>query len=668
MGKILDTLQMSILNQKPINVPNKRHFDYTKWYVFFKDALDDKDMNLYLSGCFAEEILASLRKNNNIHSITAEKLLTIKAIIANLSREIKLRCKELTNQHETNVNVGTLQNNMIDVAPYCDTFSLMLKNIKLESNICFLQYKTQLLHYTNHDNFRKLFSDIENEIRVAWLYYSFEQYWNMCIWSEYKINIDSNKKLYKIEPQNNELDKIQSMSSYRRDRILNNEIFQLIQLCKNKKFNIKQIMTVSSLELSDDNFIKHIITTKNNEALNLSFTIYELILNTYFFKAFLNINLVKGYKWSISNLFHVWFFIYSYGVFIFNNIDSYDDLDNFAPLIEIKYLTKILSENLGFSESVISEMIEYLTFNSQKNDDIMSQPLIKVNNEYILVISFAVFVSPYYLIEKWINLSKNSKILDSKGYEFETYVRKSLDSCLRKNEILKDKSFIVLDNFKFKSQNQDGEKEEIDLIIVIGSTLILCELKCILYPTTPIEYFKYYKRINRNDEGVGQVIRKSTFVEENYEEFCKKLKQMGYNAPSKINIKIIKCVLTSTPIYSGLIIDDVYILDVSIIESYLNNEYVYSSVFEKNELKEIFNNYYTSSSEAEDNLKDFLTNPPHFDNLKLYTSLERTPELLINEGIRFTFKHHLTNPDNSKIEINIMNNIDKYKHRTLKIT
>ena len=76
-----------------------------------------------------------------------------------------------------------------------------------------------------------------------------------------------------------------------------------------------------------------------------------------------------------------------------------------------------------------------------------------------------------------------------KGKEFEEFFREELLEKLVDSEYFSD-SFVSEDALEVVGTS-GNVKEEIDLIWIFGKNIFVCELKCSIYPSTPLEAHRY---------------------------------------------------------------------------------------------------------------------------------------------------------------------------------
>ena len=214
----------------------------------------------------------------------------------------------------------------------------------------------------------------------------------------------------------------------------------------------------------------------------------------------------------------------------------------------------------------------------------------------------------------------NNLNLQERGIIFEDYIKD------KTKEILKNKNFkfFIPDIKKFK--NSDENEEEIDLIVSLENIILLIELKCIKYP---IENHDIENAKQRLMEGVLQIKRKKSFLQGNVQLF--KSKQINIE-----NKEIIPLVITNNPNFTGLIIDNIPIIDFELFNNYINvGKFITAKIDNQSfeEHKSVI--YYNNQREFEENIKDFMNNPIPLKDIEEKIELSITP-VILDDNI---FKH-----------------------------
>jgi hypothetical protein len=213
-----------------------------------------------------------------------------------------------------------------------------------------------------------------------------------------------------------------------------------------------------------------------------------------------------------------------------------------------------------------------------------------------------------YLSEAWMR--QGGLDFTKKGPVFESYVIGFLDNAL-KSSPLKHVAMVVSRPMKFATQN--GKKEEVDLILIVNNTVLICEVKCILWPTNAIQYANYRNTLQGAAE---QASRKELAAKSNLTSFSKELLRLGYNLPQ--DPEIISCVLSNSAVYAGFKIDNTPVVDLHILRKFFENKFVPLAIKYKGKTKEIRSiEFYSDPNNAGSALLSYLNNPPQLDNINI---------------------------------------------------
>lgn len=228
--------------------------------------------------------------------------------------------------------------------------------------------------------------------------------------------------------------------------------------------------------------------------------------------------------------------------------------------------------------------------------NIYEQPLISIGENLLPIILPTIAPNSLRLIDYW--LEKGGFDLDSRGKLFEKYIKGTI-----KLELTKKRYFVnIPQNCLFKTITNG--QEEIDLIIELKTIIIISEVKCIKFPLEPRDFHNMFNRLR---DGAFQIKRKAKFVLDNISEFKDVLIDTSK--------KIIPLLITNFPIYSGVSINDVPIIDYYLLEHYIIYGYFNKSLvgFDGHKLLKSSDKesiiYYKNEDEFSKYLPSFLKDP-----------------------------------------------------------
>lgn len=282
-----------------------------------------------------------------------------------------------------------------------------------------------------------------------------------------------------------------------------------------------------------------------------------------------------------------------------DSVNIIEDYKSHCFYIKYSELIEYISKKTHFSKKQINQIVDLLT-HKEGYYNIWERPLILIGDQLLPLLMPLIAPNTLRLIDYW--LEETGFNIEDRGKLFERHLKKEL-----KRAVSKKGYFVnILDKSLFK--NLKNEKEEIDLIIELKNKILIAEVKCIKYPFDPRDYHNTYKRLNLAS---NQVKRKASFIQSNIKYFSSE-----FNESTK---EIISLVITNYPIFSGLIINSIPIVDYSLIENYFFSGSLNRSKMSLVEM-DIKNEdnippmiYYKDEDEFSNNIKSFLLNPPPID-------------------------------------------------------
>lgn len=234
----------------------------------------------------------------------------------------------------------------------------------------------------------------------------------------------------------------------------------------------------------------------------------------------------------------------------YNVIYTKEEMDGIPRKFRIIDLVGYLTKLTGLRENIITLVLEALTVDWEKYNNIWTSPLYKIKDYYCLPFYPIINSMPYNIIENM--LQKGGYGLDQRGYDFEQYVYHQIAD-------VKHEYGLVC-----KAASRYGsKKEEIDLLIALRDVVVIAEVKCIHYSMSPQNYGDACDRL---EKGAEQALKKAEYMRKHPELF----EDLG-DVNKK---KIIPVVLTNYPIFSGLEYTGVYVIDSHSFISYFNAGYI----------------------------------------------------------------------------------------------
>ena len=135
------------------------------------------------------------------------------------------------------------------------------------------------------------------------------------------------------------------------------------------------------------------------------------------------------------------------------------------------------------------------------------------------------------------------------------------------------------------------------------------------YPTGVFDYGYYYQEL---EKAASQLKNRKDFIEKNLPLILEKL-QLTHLAIEQV--QVIPVIISSLPLATGQKFQDIPVVDIYILEWYLSQNKITWSTYSQNKqevIREV--KLYSSDREAENNIENYLNNPPQLkilsDNIK----------------------------------------------------
>ena len=289
-------------------------------------------------------------------------------------------------------------------------------------------------------------------------------------------------------------------------------------------------------------------------------------------------------------------------------IRNYRDAKEFSFRIPRVGCVRLIKDCLGLEQKVAESIFVQLTLNPDDtkrcfNEGVWLHPIIELDENDVMIVYPSVAVgSKLRFVERTLTelLGPDLQKTSSQGIEFENSVRAQISKNLDENEIISD--FSVLQH-GLKKASDDGE--EIDLLIRIGRTVVLGELKCLLAPTESMDRFNHLSKL---EDAASQAKRKAIWLGSNLNLVKKHLDITD----GLDDVRVVPLVILNQRIGSGLTIEGVSITDVFLLRLFVSEgSYNSGAAIRKGKKAITFTEFYKTQAEAEAALETvFLTPPP----------------------------------------------------------
>lgn len=189
------------------------------------------------------------------------------------------------------------------------------------------------------------------------------------------------------------------------------------------------------------------------------------------------------------------------------------EMKRLACRLPIAMVAEAIANCLGIGIGLATSCIEFLT--SDPAADLFDlfriglwhRPLVRMpDGETVLVVAGPLsWGSAIRRTERWLQSKSGDDLTKTpNGLIHEARVREGVARALAGNDV------IAPGDWAISHLPRGRAKEEIDLLVRIGETVLVCEIKCLLGPSEPSECFNYVRKLEKAAE---QASRKATWLE-----------------------------------------------------------------------------------------------------------------------------------------------------------
>ena len=214
----------------------------------------------------------------------------------------------------------------------------------------------------------------------------------------------------------------------------------------------------------------------------------------------------------------------------------------------IEYVVKLTNIKASKVKMVIMKMeADWSRYN-----DMWTSMIYPVGDYYLLPFYPILYSSPYNVIDQM--MLRGGVDLDNRGKLFENYLYQQLTE---------KRTSYPINCLKSGVYGENGDNEEIDLVVGMKNVILVADAKCIHYSVEPINYAEAWGRL---EEGCEQAIRKALFIRNHPELFL----ALGDFS----NKRFVPFVITNYPTYTGFSHNGVYVIDSHSFLAYMQGGYV----------------------------------------------------------------------------------------------
>ena len=251
----------------------------------------------------------------------------------------------------------------------------------------------------------------------------------------------------------------------------------------------------------------------------------------------------------------------------------------------IDYVVKLTNIKASKVEMVIMRMeADWIRYN-----DMWTSMIYPVGDYYLLPFYPIINSSPYNVIDQM--MLRGGVDLDNRGKLFENYLYQQLTE---------KRISYPINCLKAGVYGENGDNEEIDVVVGMKNAVLVADAKCIHYSVEPINYAEAWGRL---EEGCEQAIRKSEFVR-NHPAYFTSLGDIS-------NKRFVPFVITNYPTFTGFSHNGVYVIDSHSFLAYMQGGYVTMREMGMNENPIIAaGRFYQNEDQYSDNFESYLQSNP----------------------------------------------------------
>lgn len=289
-----------------------------------------------------------------------------------------------------------------------------------------------------------------------------------------------------------------------------------------------------------------------------------------------------------------------------HDVRSKKDVDRLKFSVSKSSVLITLQECLGIDRNKANAVlgaisIDATDISSAFKDGIWHRPVIAATGHPNVLLIAAPLMSGSAIrkVERWLIKSGAEDFSRlPRGLIYEDAVRTSLQASLANNPLLKD--FSVAKTAVRRVRDDD---EEIDLVLRVGKTVLVGEIKCLVVPSESAERFDH---IGKLEDAAQQARRKSAWISERPEILEASL------GPVPDQLKFQPIIVLNHGVGLGLNLDGVLVTDFHFLNLFLGSpEYLSSSLIAPNgEMVPDWTTLYSSPEEAEERLSEIFQAPP----------------------------------------------------------
>lgn len=455
---------------------------------------------------------------------------------------------------------------------------------------------------------------LTGQVTLGQTYTEIESFWQQCVWEGHHVERTSEADIY--VPSEQHWTVVRAVGQYRHDHLGIQDartavsVLDRLPMTARKRLQRKKILKA----VGKTNPLR--VTTKSPRHRGFDVSqdrtlIGRMAALDLYLEPMLGEPLPGLGGLSVNNILEVWSMLTPLAEQLLSQfyhpdrITTVEEALAFAPTISQPSLEAAVMRATNLSKYDAGRAVELLTFTGNRDDTLWLQPLVRTrHDELTVVVTPLLSIQVLWLIEQL--LAKGEADLEARGPEFEESVREQIGRCAKNGRL--DAEAVPYD-VEFRGEPVEPgqpEEEQIDLLIRVGSVILVGEVKCQLFPNTDaLRRHNYWKTL---EDAAKQSKRKTKFVKYNRGKFLEKL---GWADSDSIFFHPV--VITNVSLGVGFEVGGVPVADSRVVGQFLEQGTAVRNAVVGAE-NEVFSadieSLYDSPEDAPGKLMDYLRNPP----------------------------------------------------------
>lgn len=627
------------VQRRDIAQPTQKSFDVLRWEKTFTavESPSVEDRRLYETGLWAFQKFDVIRKRlEDVLLTQVEGPKAIRMYVGEANRSVQIleaKSRSIENLVIAEQIVQARVSRSVEFGGSADPDALLTASIDA------LRFLLQT-SYHSEEKPRLVATDLEAlerlklTILLAQIYNVIDGYWMHSLWNGWFVERTNGVDI--VKPPDGICPIISAISDYRRSALMIEMMFHFdrewtyITTHKGKSLLLALLPRVVS-DGEEGNWV--VEPRKEADGGARALLVNRLKTERGYYQRIVNEPLGELAPVTLHLLLSAWEVLYAIAETLIESFPPIEDsgvftidkLTTYAPTLRKQEVMRLISSWCAVPGDVAAKIVDFFCYRKATKWELWGHPLVELDGNSVTPLLAPIL---HGNMERTMELWMKAAHLDltGKGTDFERYARSELGQALAASDRLVNAEVIP---HAVTLEDSDSE-EEIDLILRIGDVILIGEAKCMLFPSEPIEVWRYFEVLSG---AASQVRRKTESARRNIDQLLDKTKFR--EKVVRQNVTIQPFVLINQPFGAGFPIDGVPVVDELIWKRFFEGEY-YQMVRTTDDgalrARSIIA-LYSNEAEAARNIAAYLDNPPQLLHYRqnLRTRLERFPRIDEND-------------------------------------